>query len=516
MRRMSTSLLALSLLAGTAAGTAPQAGAADLKVGFTLDALTLDPANHRKRETETIIRNMYDGVVTRDGSMQVVPELAESLTQIDGTTWEAKLRSGVTFHDGSPMTAEDVAFTFHRLIDENAMDGQTSPRKGLLGSLSSVEAVDETTVRFNLAEPWPLLPGMLPFQEIVSKSFTEAAGEGGLAESVNGTGPFKLVEWRKGEAVIMERFDGYYGGAAGIEPIGPACVDRVIFQVIPESASRVAALLAGDVHIINELPPSDMATVEASGNAQVMAVDGTRSFYIALNMEKPPFDDPRVRMAASHAIDRELIIDKILNGLATPIAGILSPAAFGHDDGIAGYPYDPDKAKALMAEAGLADGIDVTMEVEGAFKDLAEAIGSLLSKAGIRTTVQVGEGSQLTERWRTKGEKPREGDMWLTSWGNGSLDPFGIFHPVLMTNARGNSSGYSNSEVDELLTAAGTESDSTTRADLYAQAQALVQEDAPMVFLWVPQDVYGVSKQVTGWQPSSDSRINLHDACLGG
>ena len=511
MKRFSSGLLAAALIAGSVAGVDAQ----ELRVGFTLDALTLDPANHRKRETQTIIRNMHDGVLTRDAEMQVVPELAENFEQIDDVTWEATLRDGVTFHDGSPMTAEDVVFTFRRLIDENAMDGQTSPRKSLLGPLTSVEAVDDRTVRFTLSEAWPILPAMLPFQEVVSKSFTEAAGAGGLAEQVNGTGPFKLTEWRKGEAVIMERFDGYYGGAAAIEPVGPACVERVIFQIIPESASRVAALLAGDVHIVNELPPSDMATVEASGTAKVMTTNGTRSFYIALNQERPPFDNPLVRQAASHAIDRDLIIDKILNGLATPINGILSPAAFGFDDSVEGYPYDLERAKALLAEAGFADGIDVTMDVEGAFKDIAEAVASLLTKAGIRTTVQVGEGSQLVEKWRTKGEKPREGDMWFTSWGNGSLDPFGIFHPVLMTDARGNSSGYANAELDEILTKAGTESDRAAREDLYKQAQQLVQADAPMVFLWVPQDVYGVSTQVSGWQPSSDSRINLHDACLG-
>ncbi|MCB9945865.1 MAG: ABC transporter substrate-binding protein [Geminicoccaceae bacterium] len=513
MRRLSTSLLALAVMAGAAAG---DLHASEIKVGFTLDALTLDPANHRKRETETILRNMYDGVVTRDANMQVVPQLAESFTQVDPTTWEAKLRSGVTFHDGSPLTAGDVAFTFHRLIDENAMDGQTSPRKGLLGPLVDVEAVDDSTVRFRLSEPWPILPAMLPFQEVVSKSFTEAAGPGGLAERENGTGPFRLAEWRKGEAVIMDRYDDYYGGSTEIPPVGPACVERAIFQIIPESSSRVAALLAGDVDIINELPPSDIATVENSDNAKVMTVNGTRSFYIALNMEKPPFDNVKVREALAHAIDKQLVIDKILNGLAVPIEGILSPDAFAFDPALAGHPYDPDKTASLLEEAGLGDGIDVTMDVEGAFKDIAEAVASLLTKAGIRTTVQVGEGSQLVDKWRTEGAKVREGDMWFTSWGNGTLDPYDIFNPVLMTDARGNSSGYANPELDGLLTAASTETDADKRMQLYIQAQDLVQKDVPMVFLWVPQDVYGVSKRVSGWQPSADSRINLHDACVDG
>ena len=223
--------------------------AADIRVGYTLDALTLDPGNHRKRETETILRNMYDGLLTRDSQMKVVPELAASWKQIDVTTYEFKLRQGVKFHSGDEMTSEDVKFTFDRMIQKNGIDGQTSPRGGLLGPLKEVQAVDKYTVRLVLSTPWAILPAMLPFQEIVSKAFVQKVGDKGLATQVNGTGPFKLAEWRKGDAIIMERFAGYYGGSPAIPPVGPAKADRVIFKVIPENSSRVAALLAGDVEI---------------------------------------------------------------------------------------------------------------------------------------------------------------------------------------------------------------------------------------------------------------------------
>src|SRR3546814_1722785 len=133
---------------------------------------------------------------------------------------DLKLRQGVTFHDGSPMTAEDVKFTFDRLIQEGAMEGQTSPRKSLLGPLEEIKVVDERTVQMILSEPWPILPAMLPFQEIVSKAHVEKVGAGGMADQVNGTGPFKLVEWRRGDAVIMERFAGSYGGAHDLPPVG--------------------------------------------------------------------------------------------------------------------------------------------------------------------------------------------------------------------------------------------------------------------------------------------------------
>jgi peptide/nickel transport system substrate-binding protein len=311
----------------------------------------------------------------------------------------------------------------------------------------------------------------------------------------------------------MERYDGYYGGAADIPPMGKACVERVIFKVIPENASRVAALLAGDVHIIDALPTHSINQVENNPGTHVLSVRGTRSSYIALNNQKPPFDDVRVRHAVAHALDRQLIVDKILAGNATLIDGILSPDAFGKNTELPAYAVDPEKAKALLAEAGYPDGIDVTLDAEGALKDTAEAIASLLTKAGIRTKVVVGESSQLVARYRTKGE-PIDGQMWLTSWGNGSLDPADIFVPTHRTADRGNSSGYANKELDALLDAANTELDQAKRAALYHQAEAMVNRDLPMVYLWVAKELYGVSDKVTGWQPSADSRVNLHDACV--
>jgi peptide/nickel transport system substrate-binding protein len=396
--------------------------AQDLVVGFSQDALTLDPANHRKRETETIIRNIYDGVLTRDAATNVVPELVESYGQIDPTTWELKLRRGVKFHDGSELTAEDVKFTFDRLAKEGAMGGQTSPRQSLLGPLQDVEVVDDHTARFKLKTPWPILPAMLPFQEVVSKSFVERVGSDALATEANGTGPFKLVEWRRGDAVIMERFDDYYGGSTEIPPVGPAKVERVIFRVIPENSSRVASLLAGDVQLINELPVSAMGQVESNPGTQVMKVNGTRTFFVALNNAKPPLDDPRVRKALNYALDKQLIIDKVLSGTATPLSGVMSPDAFAFNPDLEPYAFDLEKAKALLAEAGHGDGFEVTLDTEGAFKETAEAIAALLGKAGVKVNVQVWEGAVLTPIRRDP-EQRKDPDLYLTSWGNGSLDP---------------------------------------------------------------------------------------------
>ncbi len=503
-------LIATAAGAGLApTGLLAQGRMRDVRVGFSQDALTLDPANHRNRETQTIIRNIHDGLLTRDPDMRIVPEVAESWRAVDGKTYEFRLRPNIRFHSGDLLSAEDVAFTFNRLVKDGAMGGQTSPRKGLLGPMTEAVAVDERTVRFVLSEPWPILPAMLPFQEVVNRRHVERVGQEGMQTRPDGCGPFRLVEWRRGEAIILERFDSYYGGSLDIPPAGPAQVDRVIFRILPENSTRVAALLAGEVDIINELPPSAMRQVEASPNAKVARVNGTRTFFVALNNAKAPFNDMRVRRALNHALDKQAIIVRILSNTATPLRGVMSPDAFAFNPDLPEYRHDLARARSLLAEAGVAEGTEMVLDTTAALKEVAEAIAAFLSRTGLRVRAQVWEGAVLTPMWQDHARR-RERDMLLTSWGNGSLDPSDIMVPTLRTGGRGNTAGFSNPEVDQLLDAAETELDQAKRAEMYKRAQAIVTDQAPWIFLWLPQDIYGVSKRVAGWRPQADSRINLH------
>ena len=487
------------------------AGPDEIVIGFTDDALTMDPANHRARTTETILRDMYDGLVVRNSKMEVVPQIAEDWAQIDTLTYNFTLRKGIKFHNGDLLTAEDVKFTFDRIITDGAIGGQTSPRKSLLGSLKEVKILGPNEVQFILEKPWPVFPAFLPWQEVVSKKFVESVGSEGMATQVNGTGPFTLVEWIRGNRIVMERFDDYYGGSSSIPPVGKAKVKRVIWQIIPENASRVAALLSGEVDIINDVPTHSIKQIEANPNSSIMTVNGTRSYFLPLNNTKPPFNDVRVRKALCHAINVDLIIEKILNNNATRINSILSPDAFGHNPNLTKYEYNPDKAKKLLAEAGYADGTSVTLDVTSELKDIAEAISANLADVGINAKVKVWEKSVIGPIWK-KPVKTR--DMFFTSWGNGSLDPVGIMTPVLRSGGRGNYSGYSNPKVDGLIDKAMVEVDRKKRASYYQEAESILNEEVPMVFLWLPREIFGVSARLGGWEPKADSQINLHDAYI--
>lgn len=369
--------------------------------------------------------------------------------------------------------------------------------------------VDEHTVRMVLAEPWPILPAMLPFQEVVNSRHVERVGQEGMQTRPDGCGPFRLAEWRRGEAVIMERFADYYGGSTEIPPAGPAQIDRAIFRVMPENSARIAALLAGELDIISELPASAIRQVEASRNAQVMKVNGTRTFFVSMNLAKKPFDDVRVRRALNHALDKNAIISRILGNTATPLRGVMSPDAFAFNPDLPEYVHDLARARALLAEAGVAQGAEMVIDTTAALKEIAEAIAALLSRTGLRVRAQIWEGAVLGPMWQSA-ERRRERDMFLSSWGNGALDPSDIMVPTLRTGGRGNSAGFSNAEVDRLLDAAETEADQARRAEMYRRAQSIVSEQVPWIFLWLPQDIYGVARRVQNWRPQADSRINLH------
>jgi peptide/nickel transport system substrate-binding protein len=507
--------LAAPALAALPLGALAQRPAREVRVGFTQDALTLDPANHRNRETQTVIRNIHDGLMTRDAEMRVVPEIAESLRALDAATYEFRIRPGIRFHSGDPLTVEDVKFTLDRLTRPNAMGGATSPRRDLLGPLQETTIVDERTVRLRLSQPWAPMVGIIPAQEIVNRRHVERVGQEAMQTRPDGCGPFRLVDWRRGEAVIMERFADYYGGSPEIPTAGPAQVDRVIFRVLPENATRVAALLAGEVDIINDLPPSAMRQVEASRNAQVMRVNGTRTFFVAMNLAKPPFNDVRVRRALNHALDKAAIVSRVLGGTATVLRGVMSPDSFAFNPDLPEYRFDLDRARALLAEAGVPQGTEMVLDTTGATREVAEAIAALLSRTGLRVRTQLWEGAVINPTW-TNAERRRERDLYLFSWGNASLDPSDIMLPTLRTGGRGNAAGFSDAEVDRLLDAAEVEPDQDRRRDMYRRAQQIVSEQAPWIFLWLPQDLYGVSRRIEGWRPQADSRINLHRVRIAG
>lgn len=481
-----------------------------LVIGIQQTIPTLDPAMHRDRTVESVLRNMFDGLVTRDFNMRVVPQLAESWEIVDDFTWRFHLRKGVKFHNGEDFTAEDVKFTIQRIIDEGAIDGQSSPRKGLLGPVKGVEIEDDYTVLIKTENPWPILPAMLTFQEIVPKDYIEEKGDGYFAEHPIGAGPFKFVEWVKGERIVMQRFDDYYGGSPDIPPVAPAKIKTLIFKPIPETASRIAALKSGECHIIQSLPPHLVDEVQSDERTAVLTCEGTRSYFVGMNCKEKPFSDVRVRRAMNYAVDMESIVKTILEGMAILLPGPLVPAAFGYNEELKLYGYDANIAKELLKEAGYENGFEVELDTDKDMREIAEAVSSQLAKVGVKAKVRMWEWGVLRPQLEAQ-----KRSLFMASWGNASLDPVGILIPTLKTEGRGNFTGYSNPKVDELLDKASTGMNLQERKDYFQEAQKLIHSDAPWIFGYSPKEIYGVRKSVVNWRPTPDGRMNMHDVYLG-
>jgi peptide/nickel transport system substrate-binding protein len=490
-----------------------------LVIGLDDAVITLDPADYSHRQTETIIRNMFDGLVTRTRDGQVVLEIAESYRWVDDRTLEFVIRQGITFHNGEPLSADDVQFTFERIIAENGIEHpepHTSPRQGLVGPLESVQAVDEYTVHFNFASPWPVALQMFVHQHIIPHDYFAEVGNEGFVSAPVGCGPFKFVSAKLDEEIVLERFDGYYGGAPDLPPVGPALVESVIFRVLPDAAARVEALQAGQVDIIQSVPSYLVPILEADPNVMVQSAPGTRPFWMEMNVHKPPFDDVRVRQAMNYAIDVDLIVSAFLGGRGTVISGPLSPFNQMADRSLQPYGYDQARAIELLVEAGYtAQDISFVIDCRESDQQYAEAVATQLRELGMDVSVQVGDYAELKPSL-IAGERV----AFVGGWGDSAFDPVGHFEAKWHTwvegtsYGRGNFSTYSNPRVDELIQAGEVELDPEQRQQIYYEAQQTVYQEAPAVFLFLPDAVEASSARVQDWSPSPDGRLNMHDVWL--
>lgn len=502
-----------------------------LIVAFSSAPTTVDPADHRDRNTESLVRNMFDGLVTRDATSGVHNEIGEAFNWVDDTTLEITLKQGVLFHNGVEMTADDVVFTFDRVIKENMIEypeAHTSPRKGLIAQLESIEKTGDYSVTMHFSAPYPTAMQMLVHQQIVPMAYLQEVGTQGFLEAPIGTGPFKFISAQPGYTeVVMEKFADYHGGAPDLEPVGPACVDTVVFRVIPEASTRVAALLAGEVDIIQNVPSELVATLEQVPGIQIKTAVGTSPQWMEMNVNVAPFDDVKVRQAMNYAVDKQLLVDAIFGGKAEVLSGPLSPYNAFVNKSLQPYAYDPEKALALLAEAGWTDTDGDTfldkngqkfsfiIDTEEDFRAISEAVAGQLQAIGIEASVRIWEYSVIKPLLQA-GER----QAFLDNWGDSAFDPVGHmeakWHGYVegTTYGRGNFSGYNNERVNELIKLGEVTVDTSERQKLYDEAQQIIYDEVPAIFLVLPDVVSAAAAEVQNWEPAADGRFNMHDVCI--
>jgi peptide/nickel transport system substrate-binding protein len=494
MRNTWKPLVALAVMAllvagcgGTGNSTGPTGSAGSdspkvVTIAFSGDFEMTDPYYTSTTEAYTAWPNVLDPlVVLGDDGKNFVGALAESWTATP-EYWEFKLREGVKCSDGSAFTADDVAFSYDRIVN----DPLSQQASQVSSDVKSVKAVDEHTVQIFTTSPKADLLTSLMQRSISCKAAFEKYGSGDPRGLV-GTGPYTIKENLKGQRVVLTRNPLYWGEA-------PA-PDEVILRSIAEPAARVTALQNGEVDVINNVPPELMP--QLTGNVHAETVPSLLNFFLAMNptaSDASPLADVRVRQAISYAIDREALVKDVLKEQAVPVYGPIGPSFFSYDPDLEpAYRFDPEKAKALLVEAGYPNGFSIDQWTSsGQFvkdKEVSQAINGMLKNVGINANLKSTDFST----YFTSLNQGKYG-LYLNERGN-YPDPSGFFRQYFQT---GNSKRINvfDSELDALLLKGDAEFDPAKREDALRAAQSKIMELAPAAFLYDVQDSYGVSNRI--------------------
>jgi peptide/nickel transport system substrate-binding protein/oligopeptide transport system substrate-binding protein len=531
MRRLLPAALALLVAAGGCERPQPDiAGAAVLRYRLMDDPPDMDPVRAHDNASEAVLFEVFDGLVEFDpATLRIVPAVAASWEiSGDGRRYTFHLREGARFHNGRAVEAADVVWSFERSLRPEAVNarpwvlapvlGAAAFRAGETDRVEGLEAVDPRTVRVTLVEPFaPFLSHLVLEQaSILPREVYEDPREGYLDHPV-GCGPFRMGEWRRGQVLVLHAFADYYGD-------GPH-VDRLEFRIIRDQETALQEFRAGNLEITDEIPSGSRRALREEFGDQYRQWPQIAVRGIAFNHARPPFaGNPALRRALSHAVDRDYLIRVIDEGKDRPVAGIIPPGLDAHDPGLAGYPYDPDRARQLLAEAGYPDGrglpeITILYNTNEGHRRMLERIASDLAQVGVRAVPRpIDLGAYLTAIAGTPDEPP-QAEMFYFAWVADFPDAYNFLYVNLHTDNLGpgtNFARYANPELDRLVDEAVRETDPDRRGDLYRRAERLAVDDAAWIFLYSFQDEALVRPEVQGLvlSPLGDFAIPLNRARL--
>ena len=464
--------------------------------------------NAAERNAQNVAGQIYDGLVWVDDAGRVVPALATGWEMsADNLTYTFTLQTDVVFHDGTPFTAEDVVATWQAGQDE------ANAYAYLYEAASAVQAVDAYTVRIVTQEPDVLFLRDLHRWGIISAEQFAADGRDGLEEQPNGTGAFRFVEWQTDGRITLEANPTYW------EP-GLPHLARLVFVPMPDGEARAAAVQSGEVHIVPRLNATQAQSLLGAPTVRVVRYPVDRVYYIAFNNLTTgvglPTEDPLVRQAMNHAVNREAIVQRLFSGYARLSAGFVTPSNLGFDETIAPYTYDPDKARALLAEAGYPDGFAIGMACpSGAytnFEEVCKAVANDLAAVGI--TLE-GEGLELIESstfWELEADKalpPLFGDSWSDTSGEAIIRLKGA-----LMGEESSFAAWADPQITELLEAISGEFDQEKRALLYRELSHYLFDNPPFIYLYEPNAFEAVNVAVQNYNPRAGEDYYLKTTFL--
>ncbi len=444
--------------------------------------LTMDPSDHTASFTMDVLDPIYECLLRFDDHLEVAPSLATRWSvDPSGTRWTLELRQGVFFHDGVPFDAQAVVASFDRLLD---------PDRGLAAAgrvraiVKHVTATTPHTIVFTLNNSYAAFPRVLAVTPIVSPL---AEKQGRLSRTAVGTGPYKFKEWKTGEYVLEVRNEQYWGPHPAVKEL------KWIWTSEPVLMNM--AVLAGAADIVNPLPPIFAEALTRNRKVKVIQGAEVRVFWVALNMKSKALGDVRVRQALNYATDRAALVRTQLRGFGTPANSPLAPADFAYDGAVRGYAYNPERARALLAQAGYSGGLTLRIAVQEPDAQLVEALQGMWARVHVQLEiVQMENGVFSQAIFGSPVEKARQGiDCVFASWAADNTDPDYQLALLYRSNAwspgGANLGFYANPHVDTLLEKAAAELDPEKRKGLYREAQQIISDDAPHVLLYYARDL---------------------------
>jgi len=486
-------LMALGTACGAAGGQSAQAEKV-VTIAQYADAVSLDPQDTNDNASYGIEKCMLEGLIGFNAKMEQVPELAEKWdASPDATVYTFYLRKGVKFQDGTPFNAEAVKFNFDRIRNPD----NKLKRYSLYKVIKQVDVIDDSTVRFTLSEPFGAMIATFahPAGAISSPTAIKKYGADYGKHPV-GTGPYQFVDWVPGDHITMVKNPDYWDKNNGPK------VDKIIVKPVPEDGTRIAMLQKGDAQFINNVPYPQAATVKDNKDLTLVETPSIYTYWVAMNTQKKPFDNVKVRQALNYAIDKESIIKSVLSGYAHPSDSPLAPGVWGYQS-VSTYPYDPAKAKALLAEAGYPNGFKATLRgaSDTTAKQVMEAIQAQLAKVGIQVEVQSLDAATLSAE-RFKPLDQNKGELDYGGWSPSTGDADWGIRPLLTKDnwppSNFNVAFYTNQQVEADVKAALQTSDPEKRKAAYADAQKTIMQDCPWGFLWTTTLLGGSRSNVGG------------------
>ena len=487
-----------SASASAASGTSSN-DSTTLTLAINADILTTDPQALNNGTTTSVLYNVFSNLVKYDDAGEIVMDLAESYELLeDQVTWEFKIREDAVFHDGTPVTAEDVAWSLTRVMTD-----ESSSEYMNFSPLAEAVAVDDYTVHVVSDDPYPIMLQLLckGGAAVLPKAYFEENGEEAWLANPIGSGPYQLTEYVKDDHVTLVPFADYYGEQ------NPDW-EEVIFRVVPESSTRVGELIAGNVDAVNMVIPTEWERVNGNEGTAVVNGPSTRVYQLALKTDKGPTADLRVRQAIDLAIDDQTIVDTILQGAGTPMLTRVPSGVNGCNEDLVGkYNYDPERAKELLAEAGYPDGFSMKIEAPtGRYTmdaEISQAIVAMLSQVGITVDLQLLESSAYSNVFSAHSAE----DGFMTCFGLGFFDASYGMIGYFGVNTSGESN-WNNQEYIDMYYEAEFNMNEEERTQLFQEMQQMVADEVPYAIICQIDNSYGVKDSIT-MTPRLDDVWNL-------